>query len=398
MVDAEAPKGAIQHARVPPEHSPLWRIKLRLQFTGWLQYVPNAGAALAFLLVAVLAWWIGVGPSLLIWTPAAIGSLLLANLAFDLVTVKLGVRPPEAVPGSNEALDPFDLMRARRSCRSFQHRDLLDTHRTAILESVRRHTARDVLLGEHPIRFEYIAAPLTVWPTVGAHEFLVAIGPRAYDRTAIVDVGRSLQRVVLDATRMGVATCWIGPGADHTSILQHLGERFDPEKDHIVCVCAIGYASRYVPLTVRWMTRSMHNRLPLASLFFADPGFCRPLDLATPPFAAFGRCYEACQWSPSSYNGQTTRGVGAATTSDGEVQGVRLDFYAATASRYYAPVALGIWCADWEAGCEALGIDGHLAALPPAARGTGEQGGVPHYDVSWIADAPSTLGAVGSRA
>jgi hypothetical protein len=63
-----------------------------------------------------------------------------------------------------------------------------------------------------------------------------------------------------------------------------------------------------------------------------------------------------------------------------------MDFYAATASRYYAPVALGIWCANWEMGCEALGLRGHFAALPAEARGTPASRDIPHYDVSWIAD------------
>ena len=29
------------------------------------------------------------------------------------------------------------------------------------------------------------------------------------------------------ATRMGVATCWIGPGADHKSVVAKMGNRFD---------------------------------------------------------------------------------------------------------------------------------------------------------------------------
>lgn len=92
---------------------------------------------------------------------------------------------------------------------------------------------------------------MTVWPGVGAHEFLVAIAPRSYDRLALIDVGRNLQKVVLHATRMGVATCWIGPGADQSSVIKHLGDRFDPDRDHVVCICAVGYRSRFQPLSIR---------------------------------------------------------------------------------------------------------------------------------------------------
>ena len=76
--------------------------------------------------------------------------------------------------------------------------------------------------------------------------------------------------VVHQATRTGLATCWIGPGADHASILRHLGDRFDPEHDHIICVCAVGSASRFLPLPIRLISRIQRRRLPLTALFFAD--------------------------------------------------------------------------------------------------------------------------------
>jgi nitroreductase len=378
-----------------PAGVPEWllSVKLRLQFTGWLQYLPPILGALVFLLVAGAGRLIGVAQVVLFWIPLWLGGLFLTLAAFEVVAIKLGIRPDERVPRPLAGLDAFDLMRARRSCRSFQRRDLTPAHREAVLASARAHAVPAVLLGDGSIRFEYVAAPLTVWPVVGAHEFLVAIAPKAYDRTAIIDVGRSLQHVVLDATRLGIATCWIGPGADHAGIVGRLGERFDPAVDHIVCVCALGYRSRFVPTLVRLLTRSMHWRLPLASLFFADPELREPLAMTAPPFAAFGRCFEACQWSPSSYNGQTTRAVGVATA-----RGVRMDFYAATGSHYYAPVALGIWCANWERGCEALGIPGHFAALDAEAPGAAAERDVLHYDLSWIAGSRVGQGVAEARA
>ena len=71
------------------------------------------------------------------------------------------------------------------------------------MAAVSECTRHDGLIGTTPIRFEYVAARLTVWPGVGAHEFLVAIAPRSYDRLALIDVGRNLQKVLLHATRMG---------------------------------------------------------------------------------------------------------------------------------------------------------------------------------------------------
>ncbi|MCB0012296.1 MAG: hypothetical protein KDE34_10350, partial [Anaerolineales bacterium] len=71
----------------------------------------------------------------------------------------------------------------------------------------------------------------------------------------------------------------------------------------------------------------------------------------------------------------------------------RFDFYAATASRYYAAVALGIWCANWEMGCEALGITGRLDVLAAEARDAAPATGphLPRYDMSCVQTAVHSL-------
>ncbi|MCB9763811.1 MAG: nitroreductase family protein [Alphaproteobacteria bacterium] len=367
----------------------LWNVKLRLQFTGWLQFLPPMVLALLLLLLAAPLWALGL--PVLPQALGAVAGLLLLNAVFELTTLKLGLRPPEPIPPPiGDDVDDFDLMRGRRSCRSFQRRELTPAHKAELLELARAVTAPSALLGEAPIRLEYIAAPLTVWPVLNAHEFLVAIAPVAYDRMAVVDVGRSLQNVVLRATRMGVATCWIGPGADQSSVAAHLGERFDPARDHIVCVCALGYRSRLLPLTIRLMVRTQNKRLPLERLFFAEPTLKEPLDVEAAPFAQFGRCYEACQWSPSSYNAQPTRCAAVLEPTDGAARLARFDFFATTGSRWYAPVALGIWCADWETGCAALGIPGRFAVVESGHEVDGAR-----YDVSWVLDEPVALQAAG---
>eukprot|EP00415_Alexandrium_ostenfeldii_P004791 UN4791 len=139
-----------------------------------------------------------------------------------------------------------------------------------------------------------------------------------------------------------------------------------------------------MPMFVRVMCRMTHRRMPLGNLFFADSSFQTPLDVWAHPFSRYGRCYEGCQWSPSSFNAQPVRCVGAES-------GRRFDFYTATPSRFYAPVALGIWLANWETGCEALGIPGHFEVLAPEKRTLPDVkslgGDSPIYDTSWLADA-----------
>jgi len=356
----------------------VWRVKLRLQFTGWLQYVPPLVVTLVIFLIAGIVRLLG---SVAVAKGFAfIGYLLLAVEIFDLITVKFRIRPHERLSKRKEDLGFFDLMRSRRSCRSFQTRKLTNADRDELMESVLKHSA-EIRLGKSPVRFEYVSEHLTVWPTVNASEFLVAIAPLEYDRLAVMDVGRSLQKIVMDATRMGLGTCWIGPGADHKSIMKHLGDRFDPKKDHIICVCAIGYKSRFIPVFIRVFNAQFFQRKPLATLFFDDAQMKEPLNLDEVPFNKFGRTFEICQWAPSSYNGQTTRCV-AVTDKNGLE---RFDFYAVIASRYYAPVAVGIWCANWELGCDTLGIHGHFAVLSAEERGIQEkEDQLPKYDISWV--------------
>lgn len=210
---------------------------------------------------------------------------------------------------------------------------------------------------------------------------------------AIINVGRSLQKVIYKATKMNIATCWIGPGADHGSIIKALGSaKFHPARDHIICVCAIGYKSIYNPTMINLAFRTMNSRLPLHHLFFSDSKMTLPVKVDEPPFDAFRKVFEACQWSPSSFNSQTTRCRAITTNTDsGCCQ--RFDFFCSTASRYYAQVALGIWLANFEMGCQAMSVSGSFSVLQPISVGEGteetREAVVPpfHYDVSWVTQA-----------
>lgn len=352
----------------------LVRIKHKLQFTGWLQYL----IPLVFLLLFTLSG----GIFLLFNAPIipsvffGLASMVSVVMIIDIITVKFRLRLPERVPQKMDHLDFFDLMRARRSCRSFQTVKLRENDYEALMESVRRQS-EEPEVKESSIRFEYISAPLTVWPVVNATEFIVAIAPKEYDRISVINVGRYLQKIVIDATCMGIATCWIGPGADHESIAGALGDRFDPDRDHIVCLSAVGYKSAYIPLFLRIFNASMNHRLPLSDLFFSDRELQHSLNLSDKPFKRLERIFEICQWAPSSFNGQTTRAV-ASTDDEGRIKS--FDFFSTTASRYYAAIAVGIWYTNWSDGCEAMGIDGSFAILPVE----GDDMELPRYDVSWV--------------
>lgn len=357
--------------------------KVQLQFSGWLQYLVPLPLTLLVLVIAGIVYLIGAVQ--LATYIAYVGGGLLFIIAFDIVTTKFHLRPPEPLPKRKDEMSIFDLMRTRRSCRSYQIRKLTPNDHADLMASVKQHS-EEKLLGVSPVRFEYISAPLTVWPVVNASEFLVAIAPAKYDRLAVMDVGRTLQKIVIDATRMGLSTCWIGPGADHKSVVHHLGNRFDKQTDSIICVCAVGYRSWLIPLFIRIFSYLLRGRLSLRSLIFVDSEMNNPAQLDIEPIKKYAQVFEACQWSPSSYNGQTTRLV-SILDDQGKVD--RFDFYAVTASRYYAAVAVGIWCANWEMGCEALRVRGHFDVLTESERrlqNIQDQPQIPRYDVSWVSD------------
>lgn len=341
---------------VPFAPDRLVAVKERLQFTGWLQYLIPLAFGIGLTGIGSLA--MRVWPTGWLLAP---GLLLIARGLFDIVVVKLGLvalpdRTPRPVTG-----DAFAVMKARRACRSFQRRPLSDADRAFVLDRVDHHTetGRAGALTDMPVRAELIDAPLTVWPVVGAQQFLAVIGPADYDRLAVIESGRALQHVVLDLTERGIATCWIGPGADRTSVESALGQRFDAHRDHVLCVIAIGYSSHWKPFLARVMALVMHRRRALSDLVFdGAPGVPARLDRA--PLRRLRPVFEACRWAPSSYNSQTTRAV--VEIKDKSL--IQVSFCALEDSRYYAPLAEGIWVANWERGVAALGLAGRLAPCP----------------------------------
>ena len=352
----------------------LKKLKLKLQFTGWLQYLLGIVIASIFFLLSLPYWYFSVK---VVSEPLQIVSIIIFLITlFDIVTVKYKLHPKERIPKPLDHLNEFDLMRARVACRSFQNTSLTSKHHENLMQFVQRYNGINPNnFAQNPIRFEYIKAPLTVWPVVGATEFLVAIVPKAYSSSSILDVGRNLQHIVHHATKIGLATCWIGPGADQSSIVENLGKSFDINTEHIVCVCAIGYKSMYKPFGLRLMSLIQHKRLPLDELFFKDKKFNTPIDVNTKPYSTLKRSYEMCQWAPSPFNSQTTLVV----VQHDNKQVIQSDFYTTTASKYYAPIALGIWCANWETSTKALDINGHFEVIS-----TLESDDLPSYYVSWV--------------
>jgi len=371
----------------------LWKLKERLKYTGWLQYCIGFFWAVPPLLLSSVEHWI-MGSA--VYMPGlAVGLLGLAT--FELATCKYNIRPTEALPVSPNPKIQTDIaaIKARYACRSYQSRNLTPEHRQEIMTVAQTHI-QNKLFAEHKIRFEYMAQPLVVWPAVNCKEFMVAIAPKSYySKHAIMDVGRALEKTVIHATKLGIASCIIGPGADHKSTIETLGpQKFDVEQDHIICVCALGYQSTYAPSFIRLISKAMRNRLPPAQLFFKDAKCTIPItepELTQEPYAIFQQALECARWSPSSYNAQTTRGVLAIeekSIDDKKLVIQQFDVYRANKSKYYATVAVGIWMANWELACQQLGLAGTWMVDPSREQENASTTEPPLYDISWVLDKP----------
>lgn len=267
----------------------------------------------------------------------------------DVIIVKYQIHPEEAIPKRVTYKDMFHVMRERKSCRSYQNKKLSAEDLGFVKRIIDEEITDANAIAEFGdgIKFMYADGHLNVWP-------------------------------VVNATEAGIATCWIGPGADHRSIAKLLGKNYDEKKHHILCVCAIGYASKYVPLLIRGMSARMRRRHPLETLFLYDDVYSQNLIDKEKILEVYGEIFKACQWAPSSFNAQPTRCL---ITRHGSSP--RFDFFTIKESRHYSPVAAGIWLANWELGCYARGIKGDFTFESPS-ESMKQDDGYQHYEVSWI--------------
>lgn len=350
------------------------RLSSKLRFSGWVQFLFAFAIALPLAALAWAGFALGAGGTAAVL--AGLAGLFALLGVLDVAIGKLGlIALPERRPAPIDG-KPLAALMARRTTRAFHPVPLSDTHRTLVQDRLEFHTAIDSAeaIAQGRMRAVLVEKPLVVFPGYGAQSFIVVLGPKTYDRLSVIEAGRAVQHVVNEATAAGIATGWIGPGAQRASVQAALGDAFDGARDHVLCVVALGYPARYVPLFLRVAALSGAKRKPLADLIFEEaPGLPAPLTRA--PYKALLPAFEACRRAPSSYNAQSTRMILSAT----EKEVTKAQICALEGSQYYAPLALGIWCANWETAMEALGQPGRWVRLE-AARPIA--GGLVH-DLSW---------------
>jgi len=221
----------------------------------------------------------------------------------------------------------------------------------------------------------------------GATAFIVgAVRPAPGD---MEDFGYCLEQTVLEATDLGLGTCWLGGTFTKSSFAR----RMDAQPDEVIpAVVAMGYPAD--GSRKHWVRRGAgsENRLPRSRIFFEDspatplgaaPSAQAPLDATIA--ADFADLLETVRWAPSASNKQPWRLIRSGRT---------WHFYLERTPRYgkglfsalvtkadLQRVDMGIAMCHFELAAREAGLAGHWVIEQPApgAAAAGWE-----YTASWV--------------
>lgn len=195
------------------------------------------------------------------------------------------------------------------------------------------------------------------------------------------DFGYQMERIILEAARLGLGTCWLGGTFTKSSF----PKKISAEQDELVpAVTSIGYPAdqrRWIEV-IRRPDPTIERRLPWESLFF-DQGFDRPL--AKTDADSFAVPLEMVRLGPSASNKQPWRVV--RQNGDWHFYLQRTPGYRERLLVRWFTVAdiqrldIGIAMLHFELTARELGLPGRWARLEPAVQ---KPDALTEYVVSWV--------------
>lgn len=285
-----------------------------------------------------------------------------------------------------------ELVRRRRSCRKYQEKPLAGEARRP-LEAFLAANRGGPFGGR--ARFALIAATAADRAALkglgtygfihGATGFIIGAierGPRDHE-----DYGFLMERAILMATDLGLATCWLGGTFTKSSFAKRIALA---DGELMPAVAAVGYAvdAGYSKDRIRRMAGSNFRR-PAEELFF-DAAFGTPL--APADAGAYAGPLEMVRWAPSASNRQPWQIVRTATgwhfylaRTKGYGKGTLL--FALLRMADLQRVDLGIAMCHFELAAREAGLDGAWVIEDPglAAPHTGVE-----YTATWSGPAGIT--------
>jgi nitroreductase len=216
---------------------------------------------------------------------------------------------------------------------------------------------------------------------LGAKLFLAAAAKR--EGKYLEDLGYAMESVILEATALGLGTCWMGVTFDRAGFS---GKMNLQDGEALLAVTPVGYAKekrRLKDLAMRKMVGS-DNRLGFEKLFY-DGDFHTPLKKENA--GKFAEALKCVRFGPSASNKQPWRVVMQTRNPKSETQNPKTDFhfFLEYTKGYQYPfgqkIDMGIAMRHFELACEELGLKGGWVVSKPELD-AGER----EYVASWIVD------------
>lgn len=248
----------------------------------------------------------------------------------------------------------LDAIRSRRSVRTFSDRPVSDAHISALLQSA---SLQVPLPFTSPVSIRLTTfdrtshfRPSTYGMIRGASRyFLIAYHP---DPASALAAGFRFERLVIEATRLGLGTCWIGATFRHTAF--NSDQQWPPGQE-LRMVCPLGYpATKSIVERISRLSVRADRRKPFHTLFSFTTPDAEQL---------FGEPLELLRLAPSSTNSQPWRAVAHPDA---------VHFYYLPASPY-AMVDMGIALCHFHIACAELHIHGSFTtscSFPAPPEGT----------------------------
>jgi nitroreductase len=278
-----------------------------------------------------------------------------------------------------------DLVRQRRSCRKYLEKPLAERERRSLAARLAAGAAGP--FGGRA-RFALVAATdedrgaLKGLGTYGFIRGATAFIVGAIERLpkALEDYGSLMERAILLATDLGLATCWLGGTFSKSGFARKIGLS---EGELMPAVAAVGYAvdDGFSKDRIRRMAGA-NSRLPPEELFFSGD-FDTPLPPADT--GAYADALETVRWAPSASNRQPWRIVRTPTgwhfhlaRTKGYGKGSLL--FAALRLADLQRVDMGIAMCHFELAARETGLAGSWVVEDPGIAAP--QGGV-EYTATW---------------
>jgi nitroreductase len=201
-----------------------------------------------------------------------------------------------------------EIIKKRISCRTYSERPIEDKVLQEFSASINAvHTGP---FGNQP-KFKLIkltSLPPQEWKKLGTYGVIknaqiFLVGSIQNCHLAMEDYGYCKENLILQATKLGLGTCWLGGTFQISRFAQAIGLR---EGELLPTVSPVGYPAKQKSFTERMMRwgAGSDNRKPWSDIFFAE-NFLRPLTQAQA--GKYAEALENLRLAPSAGNKQPWR-------------------------------------------------------------------------------------------